>query len=205
MNEESLEKSKLTTRQIILYLVDGLVTYFKPFDRHGMYHKTIQDYYKWRDFDRKRFRDNLRRLKSEGFIRMYLRDNQSVIELTNKGKEKVKLLLIQDYKFKYPKKWDGKWRMIVFDIPNTKRKTRDILRDKLKLMGCFRLQESVFVFPFDCKGVIDYFKNLYGISPYVQYVVAEAIETQTNLLDYFLRQGLLKKNMFKRNSYYYFY
>ena len=200
MERENLEKVKLTTRQIFLYLIDGLVTYFKPFDRHGIYYKNINDYFAWREFDRKRFRDNLRRLGREGFIKTYLKDNQSIIELTNKGKEKIRLILAQDFEFKYPKSWDGKWRMIIFDVPNKKNKARDILRDKLKSMGCFRLQESVFVFPFDCKDVIDYLKNLYEISPYVQYVIAEGIETEVNLINYFLSSGLLKKTMLSKNS-----
>jgi len=200
MEKENIKKFQLTTRQIFLYLIDGLVMYMKPFDRHGMYRKNIEDYYDWRDFDKKRFRDNLRRLQLEGFIRTYLEDNKSYIELTRKGKEKVKLILAQDFQFKYPKNWDGKWRIIIFDIPNKERKARDIFRERLKSMGCFKLQESVFVFPFDCKEIIDYLKNLYEIPAYVQYVVAESIESQTSLFKYFQNQGLLSMKMLKKNS-----
>lgn len=189
------EKVLITTRQIFLYLVDAVVAAHQPFDRHGMYRKTIGNYYNWRDLDKKRFRTNLRRLEKEGFVKVYLENNQSYIELTNAGKEKVKLILAQDLQYKFPKKWDGKWRLIIFDIPNELRKTRDILRERLKNLGCLMLQESVFVFPFDCKDAIDYLKNLYEITPYVQYVVAEGIETQIDLIADFMDKGLLKRNM----------
>ncbi|OGD56855.1 hypothetical protein A2V71_01125 [Candidatus Berkelbacteria bacterium RBG_13_40_8] len=191
------QKATLATRQILLYLVDGLVTATEPFDRHGMYRKTIENYYDWREFDKKRFRDNLNRLQKEGFIKVFLKNNINQVELTNKGKDKVKLILAEDFKYQYPKKWDKKWRLIIFDIPNTKRKARDILRFRLKTLGCFPLQESVFVFPFDCKGVIDYIKNLYEIIPYVQYVIAESVETEVDLIRRFVDLGILKKKMIK--------
>lgn len=189
------KKVKLTTRQILLYLVDAAVTISEPFDRHGMYRKNIEDYYNWREFDKKRFRDNLNRLKKEGFVKIYLKSNKNRIELTNKGKEKVQLILAQDFEYRYPKKWDKKWRLIVFDIPDKKRQARDILRSRLKTLGCFALQESVFVFPFDCKDVIDFLKNLYEIKPYVQYVIAETIETEVDLAQEFFERGLLSKKM----------
>lgn len=191
------KKAKLATRQILLYLVDGLVTVTEPFDRHGMYRKSIEDYYDWREFDKKRFRDNLNRLKKEGFVKIYLKNNVNQVELTNKGKDKVKLILTENFEYQYPKKWDKKWRLIIFDIPNKKRKARDILRFRLKTLGCFPLQESVFVFPFDCKEVIDYIKNLYEVTPFVQYIIAETIETEVNLIKKFLDRGILKKEMIK--------
>lgn len=195
------EKIKLTTRQILLYLVDGLVAFHKPFDRHGMYRKSIQDYFDWRDIDKKRFNDDLKRLEREGVLRIYLEDNQGLIELSNKGKEKVRLILAKEYKFKYPPKWDFKWRIVIFDIPELKKRSRDSFRGKLQEIGFYQLQESVFVFPFDCKEVIDYFVAIYSLKRYVQYVIAETIETQTNLIHWFLKKGILKKSMFssKRN------
>jgi len=189
------KKVKLTTRQILLYLVDGIVLGHQIFDKYHIYKKTFKDYQNWREYDKKRFSDNLKRLEKEGLIKIVCESKESSIELTNKGREKVKMLSTQDYKYKYPENWDEKWRLIIFDIPNTKRKTRDILRDKLKHLGCFQLQESVFVFPFDCKDVIDYIKTIYKIEPYVQYVIAEAIETEVDLIGKFIDRGLLNKDI----------
>lgn len=189
------EKFKLTTRQILLFLIDGLVTSFQPFDRHGMYRKTIDDYFCWRNFDKKRFTDNLYRLKKEGFVKVYLKDNINQVELTNKGKEKVKLYLAQNFKYEYPDEWDKKWRIIIFDIPNKRKNARDILRFRLKSMGCIQIQKSVYVFPFDCKEVIDFIKNLYDISPYTQYIIAESIESEIDIIGKFIDLGILNNKM----------
>src|SRR3989344_4076427 len=54
--------------------------------------------------------------------------------------------------FKYfrnkSKKWDGKWRIIIFDIPQELHRERNILRRRLRSMGFYMLQKSVFIFPY---------------------------------------------------------
>lgn len=189
------EKIKLTTRQILLYLVDGLVSISEPFDRHGMYKKYIEDYFGWRNFDRKKFSNDLKRLEREGMVETYFEKNKNLVKLSKKGKHKVGLILAEEYKFIYPKSWDGKWRIIIFDIPNAKNRNRDIFRAKLKEIGCIQLQESVFVLPFDCKEIVDYFKNLFEIQKCVQYIVAEKIEMELDLVSVFCDKGLLSTSM----------
>lgn len=197
MDDINKEKIKLTTKQILLYLVDGIVTVTKPFDRHQMYKKTIDDYEDWRNFDKKRFSDDLGRLEREGIIKVYLEDNHGTIELSHKGRNKVSLLVAKEYKFTYPKRWDRKWRIVIFDIPDTKKKNREIFREKLKEIGWLQLQESVFVFPFDCKEIVDYFKSLFQIKECVQYIIAERIETEIDLIEIFSSTGIIKKSMIK--------
>lgn len=188
----------LTTRQILLYLVDGLVTIHQPFDYHGMYKKTFNDYFNWREIDKKRFSDNIHRLKHEGIIKIYHSKNSNVIELSGKGKQKVGLLLAEEFEYQYPKIWDKKWRIVIFDIPERKKRNREILRNKLKEIGFIRLQDSVFVFPFDCNEVIDYLRNLLFIRSNVQYIIAETIDTQTDILRIFLENGIVKQSMIKK-------
>ena len=195
MQEEQIEKIALTTRQILLYLVDVAVAAFEPFDARKLYRRPIEDYFNWRKIDKKRFSDDLKRLEREGVIKIYLENNQSIIELSHKGKNKIRPILAKEYQYHYPKKWDGKWRIVIFDIPEKKKLSREVFRQKIREIGFSRLQKSVFVFPFDCKDMIDYLKELLGISPFVQYIVAEMVETQVDLLNYFLKKGLLNKTM----------
>lgn len=44
-----------------------------------------------------------------------------------------------------PVAWDRKWRVIIFDIPNKRKQARDILRQRLKILGLRQLQESVWI------------------------------------------------------------
>ena len=197
---DKIEKVKLTTNQILMYLVDGVVTAIQPFDRHQLYKKSFGDYEGWFNFDKKRFSDNIGRLEREGIIKIYMENNQGTIELSSKGKDRVSLILAKEYEYQYPEKWDGKWRIVIFDIPDKKKKNREIFREKLKEIGCFQLQESVFVFPFDFKEIVDYFKSVFMIRPCVQYIIANNIETEVNLLNIFLQRKILNKSMLKQKK-----
>ena len=80
-----------------------------------------------------------------------------------------------------PRRWDGYWRIVIFDIPEKRRRGREALRNKLKQLGFYQLQKSCFVHPFDCKSEIDFVSELFEVSPYVNFILAKEIEGQTLL------------------------
>ncbi len=89
------------------------------------------------------------------------------------------------FKNRYPK-WDKKWRLVIFDIPREFNRKRDSLRGRLKYMGFFMLQRSVFVFPYPCKEELSDICEKLKISNYVDMVVAESVGSrETELLSLF--------------------
>lgn len=72
-------------------------------------------------------------------------------------------------------KQDGFWRVITFDIPETKRRGRDLLRYKLESLGCCLLQKSVFVTPFVCDEEIHFLTHYLGLDEYVDIVHASSL------------------------------
>ena len=86
---------------------------------------------------------------------------------------------------KKPRRWDGHWRIVLFDIPEKRRLGREALRSKLKQLGFYQLQKSCFIHPFECKSEIDFVCELFEVSPYVNFVVAKEIEGQTLLQKFF--------------------
>lgn len=44
-------------------------------------------------------------------------------------------------------KWDGRWRLVLFDIPESKRPLRDYIRTVLKRLGCREFQRSLWIYP----------------------------------------------------------
>ncbi|HPN55062.1 MAG TPA: CRISPR-associated endonuclease Cas2 [Candidatus Moranbacteria bacterium] len=84
-------------------------------------------------------RQSLRRLEKYGFIER----NEAQFIITKKGKEFLNQLLKK--KKQSRKMWDKKYRVVIFDIPETKRKSRNWLRAELYLLGYKRLQNSVFI------------------------------------------------------------
>jgi hypothetical protein len=56
------------------------------------------------------------------------------------------------------KEWDGEWRMVTFDVPESKRSIRDATRYLLKRHGYMQIHENVWVFPFDTEELTEFLK-----------------------------------------------
>ncbi len=85
------------------------------------------------------------------------------------------------YQIKRPPKWDRKWRIIIFDIPERRKKIRDEIRIILTNSGFQRLQDSVWVYPYDCENIIGLLKIDYGIGREMLYIIADQIENDKYL------------------------
>lgn len=77
---------------------------------------------------------------------------------------------------KRPKKWDGKWRIIIFDVPEKKKAAREALRNKLRELGFQQLQKSCFVHPFECRREVDVISAFLNIVPHITYIIADSFE-----------------------------
>lgn len=102
--------------------------------------------------------------------------------LTGKGTKLLEKWQMSNYLIRKPRKWDNKWRVIIFDIPEKKRRQRTRAREILKAAGFQRLQDSVWVYPYDCEDVIGLMKTDLGIGKYLLYMIVDQLEN-----DRFLR------------------
>jgi len=117
------------------------------------------------------------RLRREGFLTIKTHRKQIYISLTEKGRQKAGMFQIDSLVVKRPKRWDKKWRLIIFDITEKSRVVREALRGKLKDLGFRRFQKSVWIHPFDCSAEIELLKDFFNLSDKeVQLVVVEKIK-----------------------------
>ncbi len=123
----------------------------------------------------------LRRLVKSGFMRW----EGDKYELTEKGKRFLQMQLIKYASEERPRHWDGKWRILIFDIPERRRNVRIKLRATLQLLGFRRLQDSVWVYPYDCEEVIALIKVDFHIGNDVLYIIADSIEQDSVLRRHF--------------------
>lgn len=75
----------------------------------------------------------------------------------------------------YHRAWDKKWRVVIFDIPQELHRNRVALRRKLKNLGFYMLQKSVFVFPYPCEEELGYIGGELEVSDYIDIITAENI------------------------------
>ncbi len=124
-------------------------------------------------------------LKKRGLVSFAESDGQQILILSEEGKKRLLQFDMDKMAIRKPKKWDGYWRLVLFDIPEKKKRGRETLRSKLKQLGFFQLQKSCFVHPFDCKSEIDFISEFFEVSSYVNFIPVKEIEGSSQLEKYF--------------------
>ena len=120
-----------------------------------------------------------------------LRFEGRFLKLTSKGERALRVMRYSTLKLPAPKHWDGKWRVIIFDIVESRRPIRDKVRNNLTSIGFVRIQDSVWVYPYSCEDFITLLKADFRIGKEVLYVIVNQIEN-----DHWLRErfGLKSEN-----------
>jgi hypothetical protein len=108
-------------------------------------------------------------------------DGKTILVLSEEGKKRMLIYNLETLKLKRQDKWDGYWRIIIFDIPERLKYAREWLSRKLKEIGMYQLQKSVYVYPFECKDELDFVIEYFGLRPYVRFGLLKEIDNELHL------------------------
>ena len=108
-------------------------------------------------------------------------DGTTTIVLTEDGRKKALRYNIDELRIETPPRWDKKWRLVMFDIPEKKKNSREVLREKLKELGFYMLQKSCFINPYPCENEINFITELFEIRPHVTYLETSKITNEAQL------------------------
>lgn len=156
-------------------LVPGLPLAIKPF----LDYKREKDYKEWKKFNLSRLKWVLKRLENQKELEV----RGEHIVITEKGKKKILKFNLENLKLR--QKWDGYWRIIIYDIPKHQKKQSDYFRQLLKRLKCYQLQKSVYLTPYVCEDEIEYLKQLLGISTSVKLLKVASLENESAYREYF--------------------
>ena len=145
--------------------------FFKEARYHDLY--NLKRKYQKKQ-SRKYFGQFIYYLKKQGYIKIKNLEQKKGVMLTKKGLEKV--LKIRIKMVKKRKRKDRKWQMIIFDIPEKKRKLRKLFREYLKTLGYKLLQKSVWVCPYDVYKETEEIVRRYSLDPYIRFFLIEEIK-----------------------------
>lgn len=125
------------------------------------------------------------RLVAKGYATWIERDGKKYLRLTPAGRKALAFEQAKITLKNQKKKWDGRWRMVVFDIPERRRAVRFRLRKVMGEIGFVRLQDSVWVYPHDCEDFIAMLKAELKIGKDVLYAIADTIEHDRDVRRHF--------------------
>lgn len=123
-------------------------------------------------------RSSIKKLLEAGLLERVEIDGVLQVRLTQKGRYYLQTRLGHT---QIPRKWDGRWRVVIFDIKEERRHLRARLRDMLEQIGFIKLQNSVWVYPFDCEDLVTLIKQDYRVGKEVLYMIADSIESDKQL------------------------
>ena len=135
------------------------------------------------------------RLQEKGLVEIIEIKGKKIAKLTNKGQAALGFLEKHNFKIKKPKKWDGRWRVVIFDVRERRNKTRFMLRKTLQEIGFVKLQQSVWVYPYDCEDLISLLKADFKLGKEVLYMIVDKLENDWQLrLDFKLPNSTGRKS-----------
>jgi hypothetical protein len=140
-----------------------LVKYFIPED-------DIKRHYKYRA------NHSLKKLITDGYVHEKIINGRKTFSLTNKGK-----LRYESLKEKRVTRWDGKWRLVSFDVYEKNRNKRDLLRKELQSYGFQMIHQSTWAYPYPCDEYIALLKSDLSFGKNVQYMLVEYLDMHIEL------------------------
>lgn len=137
-------------------------------------------------FDEKQVYASVFYLRKRGLVKFIKKSNNICeIKITTKGKIKLAEFAIENIKINDPGRWDGKWRVVIFDIPEREEGARGALRRKLKEFGLYQLQRSVFVHPYPIEDEVLFVAAFFGVDKYLEILTVESMLDDKGLRAHF--------------------
>lgn len=169
-----MKREKITlVKEILLETLDTAIEINKLITRPSLWGKDYPKRHKQSIYN------TVFRLKNEGYLEEVEELGKIRYQATLKGRAKILSYIKQD------NKWDGKWRIVIFDIPEKKKKMRNYFRLKLQEIGFRKLQESVWVCPYNIANIVEEIIDLCEAKPYIHYLLVEEIDDKKVLMKLF--------------------
>ena len=160
---------------------------FKAASRLGFVFKALTDLDASENRSYKlRIRKTFETLQKERLIKKeVLLDGSTKLFLLDKGRKKVLHFKFNDLKIKPPVKWDGLWRIVIFDFPQKYKRTRNVFREKIRGLGFHQLQKSVWIHPYPCRDEIDFVGGYLNLCSYIRLIEAKDFDGSKDLYELF--------------------
>lgn len=172
------------SHEILTLLAGGVVisaAVFMP----GIGKAFSSSVWKGEGYKKRRLKQVLKRFQDKKIIEVAETKDGPIVRITKNGYTKALKYKLDEIKISKPKKWDKKWRVVIFDIPEHKKNVRDEFRRILRHMDFYLLQKSVWVHAYPCFDQVEFVRQILSVDIDVTYIVAQKIEGQENLREIF--------------------
>lgn len=162
------------------FIVPGIPLLAKPF----LAEKRRQEELEWKKYNTWRLRQLLKRLKNQKMVEIIESESGPIVKISDRGKRKLLQYNLEDLQLIH-KKWDHKWRIIAYDVDESKKSFRKSFQVVLKKLKFLQLQQSVYLTPFPCEDEIEFLRQIHGIGSEVAILTITGLENEQVYKEYF--------------------
>lgn len=197
LNRNERQYAYASVKRVLLYVGAGAsiaVSFASPrfgtLAARGFLKEMNKGNSNWKSFNTSYLKQTLRRLEKQDLIERKMINGDEIFCITRNGKTKLLNFALDDLNISQPKKWDGKWRVILYDIQVGRKHEQEAMRRMLKKLGFYQVQKSVYVIPYSCFDEIEYLRSYFDIRAEIKYWLVERIEDDSIYRTYFgLEEG----------------
>jgi hypothetical protein len=131
-----------------------------------------------------RQKDSIQRARDTLIKKGLLQYAQGKVRLTDRGEKALAYAAATNLNH-VQRKWDGRWRVVIFDIPEYRKSTRQKVRMMLRSFGFQCLQNSVWIYPYDCEDAILLLKADAKVGKGMLYMIVDTLEGDKQLRSHF--------------------
>jgi len=174
------------TKLLLKYMALGGAVVILSLANPVLPHYLIRAYFKNKKFQKAKFLRDLKRLQNRDLVDYQELPNGQVKMILKSNSKKIMLKYdIDNMKIEKLRSWDRKWRLIIFDIPNNKRAASSAFSSKLKDLGFYKLQKSVYLHPFPCEKEIEFITSIFNIREHILILNVSGFEGEEKLKYHF--------------------
>jgi len=168
--QDNKPNSKNKRREFVKYFLESVFDFSKKFPQ-----AFVRESWHYKDLrigghNPKNIYRNVNNLRYRGILE---RSGQGCFKFTKVGTQWAQNSIQKYFQLKN-RNWDKKWRVVIFDIPQELHNSRIKFRKKLKNLGFYMLQKSVFIFPYQCEDELGDICKDVGVSDYIDILVTES-------------------------------
>lgn len=181
-----MPRIKGTVSQEILYALFVSGAFILAAQSPRFWLKLYQNLFEGKGFRKNQVLDAFQYLKKKKRIIVEKHNHQIYIRLTKEGEREAGKYQINKLRIPVPKVWDKIWRLVIFDIPEKLRIKREAFRGKLKELGFYPLQKSIWAYPYPCEKEIKLLREFFALTPHhLRILEVEKLEQDQFLCDFF--------------------
>lgn len=126
----------------------------------------------------------IKQLVADNMLEEYTTEQSSFVGLTAEGRHKLRNIKLSSQNHLVSTHWDGYWRIVIVDIPESRKKDKDAIRYILKKAQFVQIKQSVWISPYPLEHMMINMKKDLGLEEELMVFVTDKIDNTTqNILE----------------------